>query len=52
MATLRDVATRAGVDVTLELAEDSVHSYVLWADLPETRAALARLAAHVTVAAS
>jgi salicylate hydroxylase len=42
---LADSAQRAGVDVTLELVEDSVHSYVLFAELPEAREAVARAVA-------
>jgi salicylate hydroxylase len=44
---LADAARRAGVDVSLELVEDSVHSYVLFAELPEAREAVARAAALV-----
>ena len=36
---LAAAAEAAGVDVTLELVEDSVHSFVLFGFLPETRAA-------------
>ena len=50
---LRDDATRlaavaeaAGVQVTTELVQDTVHSYVLFDFLPETRSALERFAAH------
>ena len=41
----------AGVDVTLELVEDSVHSFVLFDFLPETEAALEALAAHASAEA-
>jgi salicylate hydroxylase len=51
---LRDDATRlataaqdAGVDVSLELVPDSVHSFVLFEQLPETEVALRQFAQHV-----
>jgi salicylate hydroxylase len=37
---LADAARAAGVDVTLALVEDSVHSFVLFGFLPEAQAAL------------
>jgi salicylate hydroxylase len=48
---LAAAAEAAGVDVTLELVEDSVHSFVLFDFLPETEAALEALAAHVSAQA-
>ena len=44
---LAAAAEAAGVDVTLELVEDSVHSFVLFDFLPETQAALEALSASV-----
>ena len=44
---LAAAAEAAGVDVTLELVEDSVHSFVLFDFLPETEAALEALSASV-----
>ena len=44
--TLAAAAEAAGVDVTLELEDDSVHSFVLFDFLPETERALGQLAAH------
>jgi salicylate hydroxylase len=41
---LADAARHAGVEVTLELIEDSVHSFVLFDFLPESRAVIARAA--------
>jgi salicylate hydroxylase len=41
---LAAAAEAAGVDVTLELVEDTVHSFVLFGFLPEARNALERLA--------
>ena len=49
-ARLARAAQDAGVDVALELTDDSVHSFVLFEFLPEARAALERLAAQVMVA--
>jgi salicylate hydroxylase len=43
---LADVADAADVQVTLELVHDTVHSFVLFDFLPETRAALEQFAAH------
>jgi salicylate hydroxylase len=37
---LADAARAAGIDVTLELVEDSVHSFVLFGFMPEAQAAL------------
>jgi salicylate hydroxylase len=44
---LHDAAERAGVDVTLELVQDTVHSFALFDFLPEARTALERFAARV-----
>jgi salicylate hydroxylase len=44
---LARAAGAAGVDVTLELVEDSVHSFVLFDFLPETQAALEQLSQHL-----
>jgi salicylate hydroxylase len=44
---LAEVAESAGVDVTLHMVRDSVHSFVLFDFLPETRAALHELAARL-----
>jgi salicylate hydroxylase len=49
---LARVAEAAGVDVTLELVEDTVHSFVLFDFLPEASAALEQLAAHVARASA
>jgi salicylate hydroxylase len=46
-ARLAQAAERAGVEATLELVEDSVHSFVLFGFLPETDDAVERLAARV-----
>jgi salicylate hydroxylase len=43
---LHRAAEEAGVDVTLELVEDTVHAFVLFAFLPEAATALERLADH------
>jgi salicylate hydroxylase len=48
---LTAAAEAAGVDDTLELVEDSVHSFVLFDFLPETSAALEALAAHASTEA-
>jgi salicylate hydroxylase len=45
-AALARAARAAGVRVELELVPDSVHSFVLFGELPETAAALARLSGH------
>jgi salicylate hydroxylase len=42
---LHEAAEAAGVEVTLELVEDSVHSFVLFRFLPEAQTALERLTA-------
>jgi acetyl esterase/lipase len=47
---LAAAAEVAGVDVTLELVEDCVHSFVLFDFLPETEAALEALSAHARAA--
>jgi salicylate hydroxylase len=47
---LARAAGDAGVDVTLELVPDSVHSFVLFDFLPEAGAALEQLAAHAAAA--
>jgi salicylate hydroxylase len=39
---LAATATRAGIDVSLELIEDSVHSFILFGYLPEAQRALAQ----------
>ena len=44
---LAEVAAAAGVPVTVELVPDTVHSFVLFDFLPETRLALDQFAAHV-----
>jgi salicylate hydroxylase len=49
---LARTAATAGVEVTLNLIEDSVHSFVLFACLPETTAALEQLAVLAGSAAS
>jgi salicylate hydroxylase len=43
---LAEVADAADVQVTLQLVQDTVHSFVLFDFLPETRAALEQFAAH------
>jgi salicylate hydroxylase len=43
---LHDAALRAGVDVALELVEDTVHSFVLFDFLPESHTALERMAEY------
>ena len=43
---LAEVADAAGVQVTVELFPDTVHSFVLFDFLPETRSALEQFAAH------
>jgi salicylate hydroxylase len=43
---LAEAAEAAGVDVTLDLVEDTVHSFVLFDFLPEAAAALERLGEH------
>jgi salicylate hydroxylase len=43
---LGEVAAAAGVQVTLELIDDTVHSFVLFDFLPETKSALEQFAAH------
>jgi salicylate hydroxylase len=48
---LAAAAEAAGVDVTLELVDDSVHSFVLFGFLPEAQAALAALATHANAEA-
>ena len=40
----------AGVKVTIELVEDTVHSFVLFDFLPETRSALEQFATHAASA--
>ena len=47
---LAEVAHAAGVPVTIELVEDTVHSFVLFDFLPETRSALKQFAAHAASA--
>ena len=47
---LAEVAEAAGVTVTIELVEDTVHSFVLFDFLPETRLALEQFAAHTASA--
>jgi salicylate hydroxylase len=47
---LAQVAAAAGVQVTLDLVEDTVHSFVLFDFLPETKSALEQFAAHVAAA--
>jgi salicylate hydroxylase len=49
---LAHAAEQAGVDVTLSLVPDTVHAFVLFDFLPETRAALEQLAAHAATAAA
>ena len=44
---LAEAAARAGVPVTVEIVPDTVHSFVLFDFLPETRVALDQFAAHV-----
>jgi salicylate hydroxylase len=44
---LAEVAAAAGVPVTVELVQDTVHSFVLFDFLPETRSALDQFADHV-----
>ena len=48
---LAAAAEAARVDVTLELVEDTVHSFVLFGFLPEARAALEALATHTNAEA-
>ncbi len=48
---LAAAAEAAGVHVTLELVEDSVHSFVLFDFLPEAQAALEALATHANAEA-
>jgi salicylate hydroxylase len=43
---LAQAAKAARVDVTMELVQDTVHSFVLFDFLPETRSALEQFAAH------
>ena len=43
---LAEIANEDGVQVTLEFVPDSVHSFVLFDFLPETKSALAQFAAH------
>ena len=43
---LADAAGAAGVEVTLALVDDTVHSFVLFDFLPETESALEQFAAH------
>ena len=47
---LAQVAAAAGVQVSIELVPDTVHSFVLFDFLPETRSALERFAAHAASA--
>ena len=47
---LAEVADAAGVKVTIELIEDTVHSFVLFDFLPETRCALEQFATHAASA--
>ena len=47
---LAEVADAAGVPVTIELVEDTVHSFVLFDFLPETRCALEQFATHAASA--
>jgi salicylate hydroxylase len=49
---LAEVAHAVGVPVTIELVEDTVHSFVLFDFLPETRSALEQFAAHAAGALS
>ena len=49
---LARAAERTGVDVTLELVDDTVHSFVLFDFLPETGTALDRFARHAASALS
>ena len=44
---LAEVAETAGTDVTLEMFEDTVHSFILFDFLPETRVALEQFASRV-----